>query len=98
LRVLDRLEQEAGWVVIGRADQLHERGDRGLEVGEHLTPHGNDRVLARERDELVAREGHNGPGVAPPPNARKKHECSPVWHAPRPSCSTRSSTTSTSQS
>ena len=104
LGVLDRLEQERR-VVVGGADQLHERRDRRLEVGEHLAPDRHDRVVARQRDELVAREprrGHDqaqtGPGVAPPPKARKKQLCSPVWHAPRPSCSTTNSNTSMSQS
>ena len=39
-----------------------------------------------------------GPGVAPPPKARKKQLRSPVWQAPRPSCSTTNSSASTSQS
>ena len=56
-----------------RADELHERRHRRLEVGQHLAPHRHDRVVAGERDELVARrpdDGHRpaqtGPGVAPP--------------------------------
>ena len=56
LRVLDRLEQEPFAV----ADQLHERRERGLEVGEHLAPHRHDRILAAQRDELVERRSHPG--------------------------------------
>ena len=94
LGVLDRLEQEPFAV----ADQLHERRQRRLEIGEHLAPHRHDRVLAAQRDELVERRsyppsigpsvtcavGHTGPGAAPLPKARKKHVRSPVWQAPRP--------------
>ena len=50
LAVLDRLEQEAGAV----ADELGERGDRRLEVGEQLAPDRHDRVRRGERAELVA--------------------------------------------
>ena len=49
LAVLDRLEQEA----LAVADQLHERGDRGLEIGEDLAPDRDHGVLPRERAELV---------------------------------------------
>ena len=54
LGVLDRLEQEAGRVVLTGAHELHEGGDRRLEVGQHLAPHRHDRVVTGERDELVA--------------------------------------------
>ena len=107
LRVLDRLEQKAFSV----ADELDEHRERRLEIGEHFAPHRNDGVVARELDELgeaglirgpVAHVGegvaHIGPGVAPLPNARKKHDRSPVWHAPRPTCSTTNKRTSMSQS
>ncbi len=50
LSVLDRLEHEARAV----ADQLRERGDRRLEVGEQLGPDRHDRVFAREPVELGA--------------------------------------------
>ena len=55
LRVLDRLEQEARAAVGVGTDELHERRDRRLEVGQDLAPHRDDRVVARERAELVAR-------------------------------------------
>ncbi|MFM9226927.1 MAG: hypothetical protein ACKOQ1_09955, partial [Actinomycetota bacterium] len=35
------------------ADQLHERSDRRLEVGEDLGPHRHHRVLCRESGELL---------------------------------------------
>jgi len=59
--------------------------------------------LAGQRAEVVARgpdlgRGHKRPGAASPPNARKKQLCAPVWHAPRPSCSTTNRRTSMSQS
>ena len=78
--VLDRLEQEP----LAVADQLHEGGERCLEVGEHFAPDRHDRVLVAQRDELVERRSHlvcvdhAGPGVAPLPKSRKKHERSPV--------------------
>ena len=65
--VLDRLEQEAFAV----ADELHERRQRRLEVGEHLAPDRHDRVVARERRRTRRRAdgrgavAHTGPGVAP---------------------------------
>ena len=85
------------------ADELDEGRDRRLEVGEHLAPDRDDGVVARQRAELVERrldggEAHTGPGSAPPPKARKKQLRSPVWQAPRPSCSTTKSSTSMSQS
>ena len=49
LAVLDRLEQEA----LAVADQLHERRDRRLEVGQDLAPDRHDGVVPRERAELV---------------------------------------------
>ena len=90
--VLDRFEQEprAG------ADQLGVGGDRGLEVGEHLGPHRHHRVLGCQGAELVAARMHGQ--LAHSPNRRKKHEYAPVWQAPLPSCSTRNSSTSASQS
>ncbi len=95
LAVLDRLEQEA----LAVADELGERRHGGFEISEHLAPHRYDRVVARQRDELIAcRAAHNLPGAAPLPNARKKQVCSPVWQAPRPSCSTTNSRVSMSQS
>ena len=86
-------------------DELHERRDGRLEVGEDLAPDRHDGVLAGERDGTRRatagrrrRSLRRGPGAAPLPKARKKQLCSPVWHAPRPSCSTTKSRTSTSQS
>ncbi len=98
-RVLDRLEEEALTI----ADELHERRHRRLEVGQDLTPDRDDRVVAREGVELGARRSSRGSrhkcsGAAPPPKLRKKQLRSPVWHAPRPSCSTTKSSTSMSQS
>ena len=92
LAVLDRLEQEARAV----ADDAQERGDRRDEVGQHLAPHGHDRVLAGEHPELVARRTSSSSRAASA--RRKKHVCSPVWHAPLPSCSTTNSSVSPSQS
>ncbi len=88
LAVLDRLEHEPGPV----ADELCERRDRRLEISEQLRPDGDDGVVAREPLELgpVRSDVH--------PNARKKQECSPVWHAPPPSCSTTNRRVSPSQS
>ena len=99
LTVLDRLEQEA----VAVADELDERGHRRLEVGQHLAPDRDDGVLARQRAELPERrlddgKAHTGPGSAPSPNARKKQLRSPVWQAPRPTCSTTNRSTSMSQS
>ena len=98
-RVLHRLEQEALAVTY----ELHERRQRRLEIGENVAPDRHDGVVARQGAELVARgpnreRRHKGPGAAPPPKARKKQLCSPVWQAPRPSCSTTNSKTSMSQS
>ncbi len=100
LPVLDRFEEEPGGTVGFGADELHERRDRGLEVGEHLAPHRDDGVPDGEGPELVARRaetvvaGHDGAG----PKDRKKQLYSPVWQAPRPSCSTTSRSVSPSQS
>ena len=101
LGVLDRLEQETFAV----PDELHEGRQRRLEVGEHLAPDRHDRVVARQLPERFPRRAddagrlaHTGPGVAPPPNARKKQLRLPVWQAPAPSCSTMNSNTSMSQS
>ena len=103
LSVLDRLEQEARRSRRVGPDQLHERRDRRLEVGQDLAPYGHDVVVARQLDELDPRGSDGGlhymrPGAAPPPNARKKQLRSPVWHAPAPSCSTTNSSVSASQS
>src|SRR4029079_1529426 len=56
LGVLHRFEQEGRRVVLVRTGELHERGDGRLQVGQDLTPDGHDRVVARERAELVARQ------------------------------------------
>ena len=66
LAVLDRLEQEAGAV----ADQPVVGGDGGGQVGEQLAPHGDDRVGARQRAEVVEagpdhRRRRSGRGVGP---------------------------------
>ena len=89
LAVLDRLEQEPRRV----ADELQERGDRCLEVAEQLGPHGHDAVFGGESVELVA-----GRLQVHEPNLRKKQVRAPVWQAPAPSCSTRNSNVSPSQS
>src|SRR5204863_469404 len=57
--VFGRLEQEA----VAFADQLHERRQRRLEIGEHITPHRHDGVLASHRHELVARRLDRRPRV-----------------------------------
>ena len=94
LAMLDRLEQEP----LAVAHQLQERRHRRLEVGQQFGPHGNDRVLGGQSVELVAVGPHTETGHDVDPNARKKHEYSPVWHAPLPSCSTRNNRVSPSQS
>ena len=111
LRVLDRLQEESRRAVGLGADELDERRHGGLEVGQHLAPHRHHRVIAGQRPEVVTRwsdgsgrahrasgDCESGDGVAPPPNARKKHDRSPVWQAPRPSCSTTKRSVSPSQS
>ena len=92
--VLDGFEEKA----FAFADELDENRQGRFEIGEHLVPHRDDGVAARQLDELLERGLHTGPGVAPLPNARKKQLRSPVWHAPRPSCSTTNRSTSMSQS
>ncbi len=112
--VLHRLEQEPRCVTGARTHELHEGRDRRLEVGQHLGPHRHDGVLPGQREELGPRRpDHVGPimrssrpgrgaqtrpGVAPVPKPRKKQDRSPVWQAPRPSCSTTKSSASPSQS
>ena len=99
LAVLDRLEQEAGLVA---AAQPGERGDRRDQVGQQLAPHRHDGVARAARAvELVARSGsarHGGRRRLARRRPRKKHEYSPVWQAPLPSCSTTNSSVSPSQS
>ncbi len=90
LAVLDRLQQEAGFV----GHHPAERGDRGDQVGDQLARDRHDGVGGSERVELVAaRFDHAGP------NARWKQLYSPsTWQAPLPSCSTTNSRVSPSQS
>ena len=90
--MLHRFEEEPRAI----ADQLGVGRDRGLEVGEHLSPHWHHGVLTRQGAELVAARPHAQ--AAHSPNRRKKHEYAPVWQAPLPSCSTKKSNTSPSQS
>jgi len=78
--VLDGLEQEPRFVT----DNAQEASDRRRQVSEHIAPHRHDRVVTRERVEVSPR----GPQVhvveSGVEKARKKHENSPVWHAPLP--------------
>ena len=105
LRVLDRLEEEAGRSC-SAAPTSFTNAETGVSRSASTSRQTGTTVWSRaERDELVAGEPHRGsaaiqtgPGVAPLPKARKKQLCSPVWQAPRPSCSTTKSSTSTSQS
>jgi hypothetical protein len=46
--VLDRLQEEpAGTTGVG-TDELDERGDRRLQIGKHLAPDRDDRMVTRE--------------------------------------------------
>jgi hypothetical protein len=92
--VLDGFEEEA----LAVTDQLRVGGHRCFEVGEELGPHRDDRVVGGQPAELVEAELRCDHAGALAPNARKKHERAPVWHAPRPSCSTTNNNVSPSQS
>jgi hypothetical protein len=104
LAVLDRLEEEA----LSVADELGERGDGCLQIGEQLGPHRYDGVLGGERVELLAAGAdcglHRGAGATGQPagratsNFEKKHVRLPVWQAPLPCWVTLNSSASPSQS
>ncbi len=102
LAALDRLEEEAGAAVA--ADDAEEGGDRGDGVGHELAPDRHQAVLGGQGAEPVeagtrpaeVRLAHGSATASP--KARKKQLRLPVWHAPRPSWSTITSSASPSQS
>ena len=81
--------------------------DTGVSRSASTSRHTGTTVWSRASARNSSRDGpdadgharaQTGPGVAPQPKARKKQLCSPVWHAPAPSCSTTNRSASTSQS
>ena len=107
LGVLDRLEQE-GRRIGSAAPASFTNAETGVSRSASTSRHTGTTVWSRAsatnssrdgpRPQVTALRTQTGPGVAPPPKARKKQLRSPVWQAPRPSCSTTNSSASTSQS